>query len=47
MKEEYLSQVKNLESILTWFAMNKKLKKSCGDAWDNLKFADTVEVTFY
>ena len=41
LKEEYLSQVENLYNIRHMFAMKDcgKLKKSSGDAWEDLKAA--------
>ncbi len=40
MKEEYLSQVDNLENIRDLFAVKYvELKKACGDVWDDLKIA--------
>ncbi|HBP62730.1 MAG TPA: hypothetical protein DD730_00300 [Desulfosporosinus sp.] len=41
LKEEYLSQVENLENMRNMFAKKYggKLKKSSGDAWEDLKAA--------
>lgn len=40
MKEEYLSQVENLENIRNLFAVKYgKLNKSSGDVWGDLKIA--------
>lgn len=41
MKEEYLSQVENLENIRNMFSVKYgKLKRSSGDAWEDLKVAN-------
>ena len=40
MKEEYLSQVENLDNMRNMFAKKYgKLKNSSGDAWEDLKAA--------
>jgi len=40
MKEDYLSQVENLDNIRNMFAVKYgELKESSGDAWDDLKVA--------
>jgi len=52
-KEEYLSQVENLENMKNLFAVKYKygnLKKSRGDVWDDLKVATEEawsELEFY
>jgi len=51
MKEEYLSQVENLENIRNLFAVKyEKLKESRGDVWEDLKLATKEawsELEFY
>ena len=51
MKEEYLSQVENLENMLNIFSVKYgKIKKSSRDAWDDLKVATEEawsELEFY
>lgn len=40
MKEEYLSQLENLENIGNMFSLKyRTLKKSSGDVWEDLKVA--------
>jgi len=50
-KEEYLSQVENLENMLNIFSVKYgKIKKSSRDAWDDLKVATEEawsELEFY
>jgi len=51
MKEEYLSQVENLDNMRNMFAVKYgELKESSGDAWDDLKVATEEawsELEFY